>query len=129
MAAVPQIVTRTLTLELDDPALPIFFAQLTSLRDSLLINLGSNPLPFSIANDLSCAMPRPTGPATSTAVSKSASSSLSLSAKLSKRYKRQVFLSLDLSSCAGGQGGSTDHVLLPLERALLKQLDPVVRGV
>lgn len=57
LMAVPQITTRTLVLELDDPALPIFFAQLTSLRDSLLINLGSNPLPFNISQDLACAMP------------------------------------------------------------------------
>ena len=56
MAASPHISTQTLTLELSDPALPIFYAQLTLLRDSILLNVGSQPLPFGIAQDFSCAM-------------------------------------------------------------------------
>lgn len=62
METQPQITTRTLTLELDDPALPpVFLAQLTLLRDSLLINVGAGPPvaapPFNIAQDFACGMP------------------------------------------------------------------------
>jgi hypothetical protein len=54
--AQPQLRTRTLTLELADPALPVFYAQLTQLRDSLLISVGAAPLPFGISQDFSCGM-------------------------------------------------------------------------
>lgn len=58
----PQIKTQTLTLELQDPTLPpVFYAQLTTLRDSIIVNVGPGPpiasLPFAIAQDFACAMP------------------------------------------------------------------------
>ena len=112
----PQIKTQTLTLELQDPTLPpVFYAQLTTLRDSILVNVGAGPpvaaLPFSIAQDFSCAMPvsrrgprsphrysltlafeqRPSGPAVATSLSRSAqSSSLALSTKLCEQPLRHV---------------------------------------
>ena len=51
-----------------------------------------------------------------------------LRSRPAKRYNRQVFLSLDLTSLGGSQGGSSlDRIVLPLEKALLIKLDPIVK--
>ena len=48
-----------------------------------------------------------------------------------RRYKRQVFLSLDLSSLRATRGPSIsneqDNAVLSLERAIIEQLDKVLR--
>ncbi|GAA5963770.1 hypothetical protein JCM21900_000825 [Sporobolomyces salmonicolor] len=127
----PQITSRTLVLDLNHPAVPTpLYAQLNSLRDSLMLFVGAPPTPFAMSKDSSVAMVRPNGPPASTSLSKTSSASLSLSARLSRRYQRQVFLSLDLSSLAdsaGGSNGAPDVFMVPMERALIQELDTLFK--
>ncbi|GAA5874472.1 hypothetical protein JCM3774_005729 [Rhodotorula dairenensis] len=128
----PKITTRTLVLDLDrfDAAFPHpLFAQLSVIGPhAVLLAIGAQPLPFALMQDAAVAMPRPNAGPVATRLSTSASASLALAARLSKRYASQVFLSLDLSSLAGAGGGpaSADRAMLPLEKALLAQLDQVL---
>ncbi|BGP55915.1 hypothetical protein JCM8202v2_003522 [Rhodotorula sphaerocarpa] len=130
--------SRTLVLELErfDAAFthPLF-AQLDQLGDkACLVAIGSLPGPSMLMHDAAVALPRlgssssSAAPAGATSISSSASASLSLSARLAKRYASQVFLSLDLSSLADAAGGpaSSDRALIPLEKALVQQLDQVL---
>ncbi|BGP16744.1 hypothetical protein JCM10213_006511 [Rhodosporidiobolus nylandii] len=131
--AEPRITTQTLVLDLAplDPAFqqPLF-AHLSLLAPadnaSAMLFVGGQPLPFSMARDASVAMPRPGAPPSATSLSKSNSTSLSLSSRLAKRYNRQFFLSLDLSSLGDGAASAADRAMLPLEKALVVQLDKVL---
>lgn len=130
----PKIATQTLLLELDrfDAAFDqLFVAQLSVIGpNALWIAVGAAAQPFALMADTAVAMPRPgnTVPPAFTSLSISTSASLALAARLSKRYASQVFLSLDLSSLADAGGGpaSSDRAMLPLEKALIAQLDQVL---
>ncbi|GAA5973791.1 hypothetical protein JCM11641_003159 [Rhodosporidiobolus odoratus] len=132
-AVQPQITTQTLLLDLPalDPAIqhPLF-AQLSLLApgdaSTVMLAIGGAPLPFAMARDSSVAITRPGAPPSATSLSKSNSASLALSTRLSKRYNRQIFLSLDLSSLGEGAVGSTDRAAVPMERALIVELDKVL---
>ncbi|GAA5857886.1 hypothetical protein JCM8547_006017 [Rhodosporidiobolus lusitaniae] len=124
---------RTHSLVLDLPALdPAFqlplFAHLSLLAPdgAALLHIGGQPLPFAFARDASVAMPRPNGPPAATSLSKSNSASLALSARLAKRYSRQLFLTLDLSSLGDGAAGSADRAMQPMEKALIVELDKLL---
>ncbi|GAA5972456.1 hypothetical protein JCM8115_002212 [Rhodotorula mucilaginosa] len=131
----PKVTTQTLLLELDrfDAAFDqLFVAQLSVIGpNALWLAVGAAAQqPFSLMADTAVAMPRPgnTVPPAATSLSTSTSASLALAARLSKRYASQVFLSLDLSSLADAGGGpaSSDRAMLPLEKALIAQLDQVL---
>ncbi|KWU43198.1 hypothetical protein RHOSPDRAFT_35203 [Rhodotorula sp. JG-1b] len=130
----PKITTRSLLLELDrfDAAFDhLFVAQFSVIGpNALWIAVGAAVQPFSLMADTAVAMPRRgnTVPPAATSLSTSTSASLALAARLSKRYASQVFLSLDLSSLADAGGGpaSSDRAMLPLEKALIAQLDQVL---
>ncbi|POY75726.1 hypothetical protein BMF94_1349 [Rhodotorula taiwanensis] len=125
--------TRTLVLDLDryDAAYsqPLL-AQVTVIGpDAVWLAIGGQPAPFSLMQDTAVAMPRPGAVApAATSLTSSAPASLALASRLSKRYASQVFLSLDLSSLADATTGSasSDRAMLPLEKALLVQLDQVL---
>ncbi|KAL8280848.1 hypothetical protein RQP46_006852 [Phenoliferia psychrophenolica] len=126
VAAEPQIKTQSFVIDLPDPALPPFFVQLVELRGSVVITVGTAPTPYAIAGDFACAMHTAQGPPSSTALTPNASTSLSMSAKFSRRYKRQVFLSLDLAAFTT-QGRPANNLVLTLEKALLMKLDPFLK--
>lgn len=50
------IVSRSHTLSLADPSLPPLMLQLTQLRDSLLLFVGTVPGPYAIGHDFACGM-------------------------------------------------------------------------
>jgi hypothetical protein len=50
----------------------------------------------------------------------------SILAETAKRYGRQIFLSLDLSSLGDGAGGAAERAMQPMERALVIELDKVL---
>ncbi|GAA5987620.1 hypothetical protein JCM10908_007139 [Rhodotorula pacifica] len=128
----PKITTQTLVLDVDrfDAAFqqPLF-AQLSVIGpDAVLLAIGGQPTPFALMTDAAVAMPRPNALPAATSLSTSASGSLPLATRLSKRYAAQIFLSLDLSSLSDASTGpgASDRAMLPLEKALLVQLDQVL---
>ena len=50
------ITHHTATLSLPDPSLPPLTLTLTSLKDSIIVFVGTGPGPYSIANDFACGM-------------------------------------------------------------------------
>ncbi|GAA5844639.1 hypothetical protein JCM11251_002132 [Rhodosporidiobolus azoricus] len=137
----PRIRTHSLVLDLPslDPAFtqPLF-AHLSILNStstptgargaggSVMLFVGGAPLPFAMSRDASVAMQRPNGPPAATSLSKTNSASLALSGRLAKRYGQQVFLSLDLSSLGDGGAATADRAMMPMERALIVELDKVL---
>jgi len=108
--------THELLLALPTPH-PVLTMHLTILRASLLLSVGT-----ALARDFAVAMPD----ASTTSLSVTSSHAPSLAAKLARRYKRQVFLSLDLEGGVG-RGDPDGRMVLLLEKALLQQLDPLLR--
>ncbi|GAA5918387.1 hypothetical protein JCM6882_002791 [Rhodosporidiobolus microsporus] len=134
----PRIHTHSLVLDLPalDPAFtqPLF-AHLSLLSSptptggaagSAMLFVGGAPLPFAMSRDASVAMARPNGLPAATSLSKTNSASLALSTRLAKRYAHQIFLSLDLSSFSDGGAATADRAMLPLEKALVVELDKVL---
>ncbi|GAA6018772.1 hypothetical protein JCM10207_005575 [Rhodosporidiobolus poonsookiae] len=128
--AEPSISTHTLLLDLF-PLSPLFpdplYAHLSLLSPAAnataMLFVGGAPLPFAMSRDAAVAVTRPTGPPAATSLSKTSSSSLALSSRLAKRYNRQLFVSLDLSSLPADRA---DQVLAPMESALVVELDKVL---
>lgn len=79
----------------------------------------------NLARDWACAMPPvyEGGTATASALFRSADSdaAFSMSQRLAKRFKKQIFLSVDIPPevCSSGQGSA---VLLEVERGVVEQL-------
>ncbi|TFL01584.1 hypothetical protein BDV98DRAFT_507180, partial [Pterulicium gracile] len=122
-------------IESTDPSIPHLAIQLTHMLDSYMIWVGTTTLPEhdvkyapvqgSLCKDWSCAMPPRfagiPGPATSIYRSSASDHSLSIAQRLAQRFKKQIFLSLDLPSSimSLGQG---PQLLLRAEKALLEAL-------
>ncbi|KAM0789491.1 hypothetical protein ACM66B_000311 [Microbotryomycetes sp. NB124-2] len=144
--AQPRINVQTIWLECDaQEQLPQFVAHVTLMRDSAIVNVGAPEQGIAISQDWSCAMPPRTtathaqpGSATSLSTNATATAnnlSLGLAAKLGKsldrgytprRYKQQIYLSLDLSSLAR-PGQTHDWAMPTIETALVKALDKVLK--
>ncbi|SCV69757.1 BQ2448_1151 [Microbotryum intermedium] len=122
-------------------SLPLLFVQVTRLRDSVLLCLGSptsSTSSFALMNDFSVAFPPMKYPrsntttSTATPLSRSTPQSLLLSNKLAKRYRTQIYLSLDLASfSAAASSSSLNGELDPMlwfevEKGLLNVLDHVL---
>ncbi|GAA6032284.1 hypothetical protein JCM8097_008098 [Rhodosporidiobolus ruineniae] len=123
-----QVHTLVLDLSSSDAAFTApLFAQLLLLAPdnstgTAILTLGGAPLPFAMARDASVAVPRPNTVPSATSLSSTSSHSHSLSIRLAKRYARQFFLSLDLSSL----GPEGDRALGAMEKALVVELDKVL---
>ncbi|GAA5842765.1 hypothetical protein JCM5353_007534 [Sporobolomyces roseus] len=133
----PAIQTRTILLPLANASLLPFplVLQLVQLSSKSIMAFVSTP-PMNQSNmmkDTSVAMPNSrhsNNACPSTSLSKSTNTSLSLSSRLAKRYKVQIFVSLDLSALseilAGGGIATIEMVLLEMEKSLIKELDKML---
>ncbi|KAF8236545.1 hypothetical protein L208DRAFT_1390654 [Tricholoma matsutake] len=118
-----------------DPSLPALALQVIRLVDSHMIWIGTTEcspadvgracLQGSLCKDWACAMPPTTtgqhAPATSLSRSLSSDVALSMAQRLAKRFKKQIFLSLDIPSSflSVGQG---PKLLLEAEKGIVVML-------
>ncbi|KDE06761.1 hypothetical protein MVLG_02957 [Microbotryum lychnidis-dioicae p1A1 Lamole] len=138
------ITSQSYPLPLNTPhsSLPPLYVQVTRLRQSVLLSLGSSTSStssYALMPDFSVAFPpmkHPRGSTssstTATALSRSTPQSLLLSGKLAKRYQTQIYLSLDLGSFSAAASsasinGELDPMLwLEVEKGLINVLDRVL---
>ncbi|SGY14129.1 BQ5605_C010g06074 [Microbotryum silenes-dioicae] len=147
------ITSQSYPLPLNTPhsSLPPLYVQVTRLRQSVLLSLGSSTSStssYALMPDFSVAFPpmkhvrrsaihtNPRGSTssstTATALSRSTPQSLLLSGKLAKRYQTQIYLSLDLGSFSAAASsasinGELDPMLwLEVEKGLINVLDRVL---
>ncbi|KAI8993076.1 hypothetical protein BD414DRAFT_412819 [Trametes punicea] len=119
-----------------DLALPALAVQTTRLVDTYMLWVGttdvepeqvaSAPLQGCLAKDWACAMPaRDTSgtPAAATPLYRSSSSeaALSMAQRIARRFKKQIFLSIDMPPSLGSMG-QEGKLLLAIERALVDTL-------
>ncbi|KAH9858781.1 hypothetical protein C2E23DRAFT_19475 [Lenzites betulinus] len=117
-------------------ALPPLAVQTTRLVNSYMLWVGTTdveqdqvetaPLQGSLAKDWACAMPvreTPGTPAAATPLYRSSSSeaALSMAQRLARRFKKQIFLSIDMPPSLGSLG-QEGKLLLAIERALVDSL-------
>ncbi|KAI0775663.1 hypothetical protein BD413DRAFT_470931 [Trametes elegans] len=117
-------------------ALPALAVQTTRLVDTYMLWVGTTdvepeqvenaPLQGCLAKDWACAMPaRETSgtPAAATPLYRSSSSeaALSMAQRLARRFKKQIFLSIDMPPSLGSLG-QEGKVLLAIERAVVETL-------
>ncbi|OBZ67160.1 hypothetical protein A0H81_12812 [Grifola frondosa] len=115
-----------------EPSLPALAVQITQLVGSYMLWVGTTdseeelanaPVQGCLSRDWACAMPaRDAGmPAAATSLYRSSSSNaaLSMAQRLARRFKKQIFLSIDVppSFQSMGQEGK---VLLAIERAVVE---------
>ncbi|KAF9793292.1 hypothetical protein BJ322DRAFT_117922 [Thelephora terrestris] len=136
-----KIVSKHLTGS--DTSVPLLTMQIICLVDSYMIWVGAAsdsqgeqvegsaelaPLQGRLARDWACAMPPvyEGSTATASALFRSADSdaAFSMSQRLAKRFKKQIFLSVDIPSevCSAGQGPA---VLLEIEKGVVEELKSV----
>ncbi|KAI9060246.1 hypothetical protein FKP32DRAFT_1595645 [Trametes sanguinea] len=116
--------------------LPALAVQTTRLVDTYMLWVGttdvepdlvaSAPLQGCLAKDWACAMPaRETSgtPPAATPLYRSSSSeaSLSMAQRLARRFKKQIFLSIDMPPSLGSMG-QEGKLLLAIERAVVDTL-------
>ncbi|EIW63366.1 uncharacterized protein TRAVEDRAFT_113826 [Trametes versicolor FP-101664 SS1] len=119
-------------------AVPALAVQTTRLVDTYMLWVGTTdvepdqaetaPLQGCLAKDWACAMPvrqtvRPSTPAAATPLYRSSSSeaALSMAQRLARRFKKQIFLSIDVPPSLGSMG-QEGKLLLAIERALVDNL-------
>ncbi|KAI0663560.1 hypothetical protein C8Q70DRAFT_950927 [Cubamyces menziesii] len=116
-----------------DLALPALAVQTTRLVDTYMLWVGTTdvdqeqienaPLQGCLAKDWACAMPAretPGTPAAATPLYRSSSSeaALSMAQRLARRFKKQIFLSIDMPPSLGSMG-QEGKLLLAIERAVV----------
>ncbi|TFK54132.1 hypothetical protein OE88DRAFT_1711083 [Heliocybe sulcata] len=135
----PSIHVSSRYIPSSDSTLPALALQVTHLVDSYMLWIGSTedppeevdiaPLRGSLAKDWACAMPSITSampaPGTSMFSSPSSDFALAMAQRLAMRFKKQIFLSIDVPPAfvSLGQG---PRLLLAVERAIvgaLKELE------
>ncbi|KAI0823755.1 hypothetical protein BC628DRAFT_1383201 [Trametes gibbosa] len=132
----PRIQVDTQYFPSAEHALPALAVQTTRLVDSYMLwvgttdvepdQVGTAPLQGSLAKDWACAMPvreTPGTPAAATSLYRSSSSeaALSMAQRLARRFKKQIFLSIDMPPSLGSLG-QEGKILLAIERALVDSL-------
>ncbi|KAH9935531.1 uncharacterized protein B0H18DRAFT_976134 [Fomitopsis serialis] len=131
------ITVETKLVSPPDPTLPALAIQVTRLLDSYMLWIGttdetaedvhSAPLQGHLARDWACAMPvrnlsANTPPAaTSLYRSSSSDAALSMSQRLARRFKKQIFLSIDLPPVFDSMGQG-QKLVLAVERAVVETL-------
>jgi len=133
--ATPKIKVETRTFTPPTPLSPTFALQITHLTDSYMLWIGTVP-PVAegqdarptapdakVARDWACAMPSGTTsvPAIGTSLFRTPASdvALPLAQRLARRFKKQIFLSVDLSEFGGADSART---MLEVERELVQAL-------
>ncbi|KAI0645636.1 hypothetical protein C8Q79DRAFT_911491 [Trametes meyenii] len=119
-----------------EPALPAIAVQTTRLVNTYMLwvgttdvepeQVGDAPLQGCFAKDWACAMPvRDSSgtPAAATPLYRSSSSeaALSMAQRLARRFKKQIFLSIDMPPSLGSLG-QEGKLLLAIERAVVDTL-------
>ncbi|KAI0328642.1 hypothetical protein GY45DRAFT_1347054 [Cubamyces sp. BRFM 1775] len=132
--AAPRIHVDTRYFPPADLALPALAVQTTRLVDTYMLWVGTTdvdqeqiknaPLQGCLAKDWACAMPaRETSgtPAAATPLYRSSSSeaALSMAQRLARRFKKQIFLSIDIPPTLGSMG-QEGKLLLAIERAVVE---------
>jgi len=132
------IKTRVHVLPSSDPTLPPLVLHVIHLDDSFMLWAGSsssgNPddaekavLNGNLCRDWACAMPTRTNyalPPAATSLFRSSSSdvALSMARRLAKRFRKQIFLAIDLPLTLG-QG---EQLLYEAERGIVETLEKIV---
>lgn len=116
-----------------DMGLPPLAVQVTKLVGSYMLWVGVSdggpedveqaPLKGNLARDWACAMPAINVPATATSLYRSSSSdaALGMSQRLARRFKKQIFLSIDVPPAFNSMGQGS-RLVLEVERALVSIL-------
>ncbi|KAI1794083.1 hypothetical protein LXA43DRAFT_997584 [Ganoderma leucocontextum] len=132
----PRIRVETRHFPPAEPALPALAVQITRLVDTCMLWVGTTdveaediqqaPLQGSLSKDWACAMPtRDTSgtPAAATSLYRSSGSdaSLAMAQRLARRFKKQIFLSIDVPPSLGSMG-QEGGLLLAIERAAVEVL-------
>ncbi|KAJ4483252.1 hypothetical protein J3R30DRAFT_3447207 [Lentinula aciculospora] len=115
----------------DNPSIPAFVLQVTQMVDSYMLwasptelsegNVERASMSGSLCRDWACAMPPKAGTINTAGTSifrtSNSDSSISMAQRLTKRFGKQVFLSIDIQSYAG-----KPEILLALEKGILQTL-------
>ncbi|KAH7911983.1 hypothetical protein BJ138DRAFT_1084495 [Hygrophoropsis aurantiaca] len=139
MAAVPTtsaIRIKTICILPSDPSLPALALRITSLVDSYMLwvgvtdqpaeNIENAPPSGSLCKDWACAMPvahnsSQVGPATSLFHSSSSDIAFSMAQRLARRFRKQIFLSIDIPTTfqTASQGS---RLMLDAEKGIVDAL-------
>ncbi|KAI0733148.1 hypothetical protein C8Q72DRAFT_814459 [Fomitopsis betulina] len=133
----PHIVAETKFVPPSDPTLPALALQVTRLRDSYMLWIGTTeesaedvqnaPLQGHLARDWACAMPANklnaniSPAATSLYRSSSSDAALTMSQRLARRFQKQIFLSIDLPPGFDSMGQG-QKLILAVEKTLVETL-------
>ncbi|TFK93714.1 hypothetical protein K466DRAFT_511009 [Polyporus arcularius HHB13444] len=135
-ATQPRIHVETRYIPSAELAVPALAVQITRLVDTVMIWAGTTdsepeevhnaPLQGCLSKDWACAMPprEPSGTsaaATSLYRSSSSDAALSMAQRLARRFKKQIFLSIDVPPSLGSMG-QEGKLMLAIERALVDVL-------
>ncbi|KAH9839478.1 uncharacterized protein C8Q71DRAFT_749653 [Rhodofomes roseus] len=141
MTSQPIITVETKLVPPSDPTLPALAVQVTRLLDSYMLWIGTTDeaaedvqnalLQGHIARDWACAMPlgnlNVPPAATSLYRSSSSDAALSMSQRLARRFKKQIFLSIDLPPGFDSMGQG-QKLILAVEKAVVETLREVERA-
>ncbi|KAH9929487.1 uncharacterized protein BXZ73DRAFT_90353 [Epithele typhae] len=132
----PRIHVDTRYIPSAEPSVPALAVQTTRLVDTYMLWVGTTdsdpenvrnaPLQGSLSKDWACAMPtRETlgTPAAGTSLYRSSASdaALTMAQRLARRFKKQIFLSIDVPPSLGSMG-QEGKLLLAVERAVVETL-------
>ncbi|KZT72120.1 hypothetical protein DAEQUDRAFT_749560 [Daedalea quercina L-15889] len=141
MAIVPSyIAVETRFVPPSDPTLPPLAIQVTQLLESYMLWVGTTedaveevrnaPFKGHLARDWACAMPvgNTNVPPVATSLNRSSSSdaALSMSQRLVRRFKKQIFLSIDLPPGFDSMGQG-QKLVLAVEKAVVETLKELER--
>ncbi|EJF65346.1 hypothetical protein DICSQDRAFT_79423 [Dichomitus squalens LYAD-421 SS1] len=127
----PRIRVETRHFPPTEPALPALAVQVTHLVNTCMLWVGTTeveavdvqkaPLQGCLSKDWACAMPTQNtsgtpGAATSLYRSSGSDAALSMAQRLARRFKKQIFLSIDVPPSLGSMG-QEGRLLLAIERA------------
>ncbi|KAH7929821.1 hypothetical protein BV22DRAFT_1028999 [Leucogyrophana mollusca] len=139
ISVTPAIGVKTIYLPPSDPSFPALALRVTSLVDSYMLWVGvtdesvdsvdNAPLSGSLCKDWACAMPAAPnstvlGPATSLFRSSSSDVALSMAQRLARRFRKQIFLSIDVPSTFQTTGEGS-RLLLDAEKGIIDALKAV----
>ncbi|KZT10956.1 uncharacterized protein LAESUDRAFT_741287 [Laetiporus sulphureus 93-53] len=139
----PHISFRTRHVRPADPSLPALALQVTHLIDSYMLWVGTTdetaeevykaPLQGNLARDWACAMPardlNMNIPPAATSLFRTSSSdaALSMAQRLARRFKKQIFLSIDLPPAFDSMGQGA-KLIFAVEKAVVDMLKEMEQG-